>query len=100
MMPSSLPEPPADVEPAPPFPEKLAAEIRHLQIGFAVFLTVAVVILHVLVLRNAGGLWRDEANKAQFALMPSLATIFSSLRYDSSPIGSVLFFRFWALFNN
>ena len=32
--------------------------------------------------------------------MPSFATILSSLRYDSSPLGSVLYFRFWTLFGS
>jgi len=65
--------------------------------GVALCLTAFALFLHVRVLLNAGGLWRDEANSAQFALMPSFSTVLGSLRYDSYPVGSTAFFRCWTL---
>jgi len=71
--------------------------VRQLNLGTAFTLTALAALLHLVLLFQAGGLWRDEVNSVRFARMPSLATVFSSLRYDSYPVGSTLFFRLWAL---
>jgi len=55
----------------------------------------AALIAHGLFLRNAGGLWRDEANTVAFAQMESLPAIASALQYDSVPLASTLLVRAW-----
>jgi len=57
---------------------------------------VAALYAHTLFLQHAGALWRDEANTAAYAGMPSLGAIWSSLRYDSVPLVSTLVVRAWA----
>src|SRR5262249_53065745 len=53
-------------------------------------------VLHVVLFLRAGALWRDEANSAALAAMPSIGSIASSLGYDHFPIGSSLILRVWS----
>src|SRR5207247_11182157 len=52
-------------------------------------------LFHVVFMLHAGALWRDEVNTAQFAAFPSLAELWSSLKYDSFPLVSTLMLRLW-----
>ncbi len=52
-------------------------------------------LFHVFFMLHAGALWRDEVNTAQFATFPSLAELWSSLKYDSFPLVSTLMLRLW-----
>ena len=61
-----------------------------------VSVAAAALYAHTLFLQHAGALWRDEANTAAFAGLPSFGTIWSSLRYDSVPLVSTLLVRAWA----
>ena len=57
--------------------------------------TVIVVHRHWLNLNGAGGLWRDEANTAEFAKLPSWRDIIANLQWDSFPILSTALLRIW-----
>ncbi len=57
--------------------------------------TVAIVVLHVVNLRSAGGLWRDEAAAVQLATMPSLGAVWSHLEHESFPLGITMLIRGW-----
>ncbi len=51
----------------------------------ALLATAAAVVLHVVFLRNAGGLWRDEASTVYLATLPTLADVWRWLPYDHCP---------------
>lgn len=53
------------------------------------------VVLHLLFLTHAGGLWRDEANTAQVATLPSLGELWHELTHDSFPALYPLLLRVW-----
>lgn len=61
----------------------------------ASLLTVAAIVLHVVVFRSAGGLWRDEINSTNLAAMQTLAEVWKHIEYDSFPIFWVLVLRCW-----
>lgn len=50
---------------------------------------------HVAFLRSAGALWRDEASTVAFARLPSLALLWTQLKFDSVPLASTLLVRGW-----
>jgi len=57
--------------------------------------TVVGVGLHLVFMTHAAALWRDEVNSLQFALMPSLSSVYASLQFDSVPLLSTLVLRGW-----
>ncbi|MBX9788306.1 MAG: hypothetical protein K2Y37_05280 [Pirellulales bacterium] len=57
--------------------------------------TLIVVHRHWLNLKYAGALWRDEANTAEFAKLPSWRDIIENLQWDSFPILSTALLRIW-----
>jgi len=64
------------------------------------WLAVAVVALiaislHVRFVTHVGGLWRDEANSAQLAALPTFGDVASNLDYDSFPILFFALLRSW-----
>ncbi len=63
--------------------------------GAALLLTGLALAYAAAFLLHAGALWRDEVNSADFAAMPSLSSIWGSLRYDSFPILPSLLLRGW-----
>ncbi|HYK88906.1 MAG TPA: hypothetical protein VE398_09055, partial [Acidobacteriota bacterium] len=62
----------------------------------ALGLSLLAVFLHVVFLLKAGGLWRDEANSVALAFKPSLAEMWSAMRFDSFPILHFILVRFWS----
>jgi len=54
------------------------------------------VVLHLLFLTHAGGLWRDEANTAQVATMPGLGELWQELTHDSFPALYPVLLRLWS----
>ncbi len=48
-------------------------------------LTVAAIVLHIIAMRAAGPLWRDEANTLALATLPSVSEVWENLQYDSFP---------------
>jgi hypothetical protein len=65
---------------------------RALAWGVSVATTLLAVALHVVVLRHAGALWRDEVNLANLSSLP-IAEIEGNMVFDSSSPGCVLFFH-------
>lgn len=63
--------------------------------GAGVLLTIALVPLHWVSARHAGGLWRDEVVSAQVAFAPDLQSLWWSLPYESSPPLFHLLLRGW-----
>jgi len=68
---------------------------RKLEREAAILFTLLALVLHGSFFANAGSLWRDEVNTADFASMPSISAIQESLRYDSFPVLSTLALRGW-----
>ena len=58
-------------------------------------LTLLALALHVTFLTHAGALWRDEANSAAMAAMPTLGDVIGALRYDGFPLAPTLVLRLW-----
>ncbi|HUQ20772.1 MAG TPA: hypothetical protein VM099_14240 [Gemmatimonadaceae bacterium] len=52
----------------------------------ALALTVVAIALHIIHVKWAGGLWRDEANTLALATLPDLGQTWKNLPYDSFPI--------------
>jgi len=66
-----------------------------LEVLVAGALTGLVVYLHSVLLRHAGGLWRDEVNTANMASLGSLADIWRFIEYDSFPVFWFVVLRVW-----
>lgn len=66
------------------------------EIIVAIAISMLAVVLHVLFLTHAGGLWRDEANTAQVATMPSLGELWHELTHDSFPALYPVLLRLWS----
>lgn len=75
---------------------RLEGAVRWTERGAWLVALALALAAHVTFLRHAGGLWRDEANAAAFAAMPSLARIAEALRHDSVPLASTLLVRAWS----
>lgn len=78
-----------------PTPSKLNGTARREWL-VAGGISLVAVILHVLFLTHAGGLWRDEANTAQVATMPSLGELWHELTHDSFPALYPVLLRLWS----
>jgi hypothetical protein len=70
--------------------------LRWIEWAVALLTVAAIVFLHLVNLRHAGGLWRDEVITYRVATMPSLAELWSSIWYDSFPAGIHLVLRLWS----
>jgi hypothetical protein len=64
--------------------------------GVALLIVIAIVGLHLVNLRHAGGLWRDEVVTYHVATMPSISDLWNSVWYDSFPAGVHFTLRLWA----
>jgi hypothetical protein len=72
--------------------------LRGLQIFervLAIAGTGLIVYLHLVVLKHAGPLWRDEVSSVNLAILSPLSEMWSSLRFDSFPALSFLLLRAW-----
>jgi hypothetical protein len=67
----------------------------HSEWLFAAVATAVIVYRHWVNLRDAGGLWRDEAHTAELAQLPTWSEIISNLQWDSFPILSTALLRAW-----
>ncbi len=52
----------------------------------ALVVTTAAVLLHLIFLYNAGGLWRDEAGVVRLATLPALGETWKYLGHESCPV--------------
>src|ERR1041385_1045214 len=73
----------------------MAGESPQIQWVLAVAASALAVLFHLVFMFHAGALWRDEVNTAQFATFPSLAELWTSLKYDSFPLLSTVVLRLW-----
>lgn len=70
--------------------------LRKIEWGVAILLTGLAVCLHVVFMRHAGALWRDEVSTLNLATMPHLPEVWGNLHYDSFPVFWVMVLRVWA----
>src|SRR5437763_9023656 len=70
--------------------------LRYFDWIAAALVTLVAIYLHVLLLLNAGGLWRDEAVLVNLSLLPSLSDVWQNLPHDSCPIIMHLVVRAWS----
>jgi hypothetical protein len=61
----------------------------------AVFMTLAALNLHLIFLRHAGPLWRDEVSSVDLANLPGFSSLWAMLTHDSFPLLWSLVLRFW-----
>lgn len=59
-------------------------------------LVAILAVFHLLFFLDAGALWRDEANCANLAALPSLADVWERLQFDSFPAFWFVLLRGWA----
>ena len=71
-------------------------DLRRAEWGVAIILCLLAVLFHIGFLTQAGALWRDEVNTAEFARMASVDEIYSFLKYDGFPPLVALLVRGWA----
>jgi hypothetical protein len=57
--------------------------------------TIAAILLHVIFLTHAGGLWRDEAGFVRLATLPSWHDVWRMLGHDHCPILLPAIVRMW-----
>ena len=74
---------------------QLPHTLGQIERGLGALLLVLVVALHVILLLNGGGLWRDEANTVQLANLATLGEVWKYLQFDSFPILWLLVVRAW-----
>ncbi len=73
--------------------------IQRIEWGTALVLSALVIVLHVVYIFHAGGLWRDEVVTFSVTSMSSLGGFWEALQFDSSLAFFHLVFRSWiALF--
>src|SRR5262249_25772538 len=58
---------------------------HRLELGLGLLMSLVVVGIHLEYQRHAGGLWRDEAQTANLATLPSLGDVFAKFDKDSFP---------------
>ncbi len=69
--------------------------LQGVEWGIAILLTGVALFFHYTFFSHVGPLWRDEINSVAFARMPSIASIYENLRYDSFPLLSTMLLRGW-----
>jgi hypothetical protein len=62
----------------------------------ALLITGAAVFLHLVFLKNAGGLWRDEAGVVNLATLPAFGETWKYLGHESCPLFFPTAIRFWS----
>jgi hypothetical protein len=62
----------------------------------ALIVTAAAVFLHLVFLKNAGGLWRDEAGVVRLATLPDFGETWKYLGHESCPLFFPAVIRFWS----
>jgi len=87
---------PAALQPEPPRQRLQAGRLLWAcEVFVACVLAALVVYLHGVLLRHAGGLWRDEVNTVNIAGLASLADIWRVSEHDSFPLLWFVVLRVW-----
>jgi hypothetical protein len=71
------------------------ARIRSAEWLFAGGITLLVIALHLVLLFQAGALWRDEVNTVSVATRPSMSELWAALSHESFPILIFGVVRLW-----
>lgn len=69
--------------------------LKWIERAAAVTIVLLLVGLHLIFLRSAGGLWRDEINSVNLVSLPSVADVYDKLQYDSFPMLWFVVLRTW-----
>jgi hypothetical protein len=69
--------------------------IKKSRWALALGITCLLVVLDIVFLFHSGGFWSDEVNTIKISTSPTLAGLFSQLKYDRFPLLSFLFVRLW-----
>jgi hypothetical protein len=72
------------------------AWIRRIDWTVAALVAALIVVVHIVNMTHAGGLWRDEAAAVNLALMPSFGEIWSHLELESFPLLITMMLRVWS----
>src|SRR5215831_13254255 len=64
--------------------------------GVCVGGTVVALVLHIILLTHAGGLWRDEVSTVQLANFPTIGEMWRLLGRDSFPALFPILLRIWS----
>jgi hypothetical protein len=76
-------------------PSSSDARLRHLELGLALALLVALIAVRVSFVGHAGALWRDEVTSVNVASAPSTWAMLGLLDNDSFPAAWSLVLRSW-----
>ncbi|MGO9110268.1 MAG: hypothetical protein ACLP9L_13670 [Thermoguttaceae bacterium] len=68
--------------------------LKWIELAAAVVIVVLLVALHAIILRSAGGLWRDEINSVNLVRMP-ISEVWKNLQYDSFPMLWLVLLKGW-----
>ena len=71
--------------------------IPWIEVGLAVALTLILVILHFVILRYSGSLWRDEICIVNLSNLPSITQFWEMLPSDSYPVLWYSLLKVWTL---
>jgi len=69
--------------------------VQKAELITAILLTLIIIFLNYTFMQHGGALWRDEANSANIATMPSFSEIWYRLQFDPFPLFTFLLLRFW-----
>jgi predicted membrane-bound mannosyltransferase len=77
----------------------IASKKQRLRLDWILALTVtaAAVFLHLAFLKDAGGLWRDEAGVVRLATLPAFGETWKYLGHESCPLFFPAAIRFWSV---
>ncbi len=70
--------------------------LGRIEWAFVSTVTLLAIGLHLVWMRNAGALWRDEVNSVELAALPTLRDVWQNLQYDGFPMLWFLLLRGWA----
>lgn len=73
----------------------LSSMLARTELGLGLVIALLIAFLHVMWVRHAGALWRDEVVSLYVSTKPSLSDLWSSLKFDSFPGLFHLILRAW-----
>ena len=65
------------------------------EIGVCLTVTLLAVVFHIVHLRHAGALWRDETQMVNISQMPTFADVWKWIEIDTFPLGWPMTVRAW-----
>ena len=95
LTPDRRPQPPAGAD-TPGRAAVWPAVLGWSELALGLSITLLAVVLHVIFLRAAGGLWRDEIQIVNIGLMPTFAEVWKWLAIDTFPLVWPMTVRAWS----